>query len=341
VNSKKDMMFPECKVNSGRTKIFFVLFAFFSFLSFNVSAQETCLKTDWPSDHSLLRPDPALLRGRFDNGFRYVLMRHGEPKNRVALYLLVNAGSFNETDEQRGYAHFLEHMIFNGTKNFPSGHLVEYFQSIGMDFGGDTNAFTSFDRTIYTIVLPQGDTASLDKGMMVLADYADGAVLDEDEINNERGVILSEKRDRDSADYRTYVASSEYAFRGTLIPKRMIIGTEETLQKANHESLKSFYDRWYRPDNMVLVVVGDMDPAQASQSVKKYFAKFKPRTPEPKCPNLGLLGKKNLAPFYHYEPQLGKTEIALQSYWDMPRSEERRVGKECRRLCRSRWSPYH
>ena len=152
-----------------------------------------CISTGWPFDRSDLQPDPSLRHGVLKNGFRYVLKENPEPKNRVAVYLNVQAGSLHETDEQRGYAHFLEHMLFNGSTNFKPGELVEYFQSIGMSFGGDTNAHTSFDETVYHIILPGSDRRQLEKGLLVMADYARGALLLESEIERERGVILSEK----------------------------------------------------------------------------------------------------------------------------------------------------
>ena len=159
-----------------------------------------CLIKNWPFETSDLKPDPSLRRGTLGNGFRYVLKKHNEPKDRVALFLMVNAGSFNEAENQRGAAHFLEHLMFNGSENFPPGSLINYFQSIGMDFGGDTNAFTTYDRTVYNIVLPKGGSEDLESGLLVLSDYAGRALLLEEEIEKERGVILAEKRSRDSAE---------------------------------------------------------------------------------------------------------------------------------------------
>jgi len=144
-----------------------------------------------------LHPDPSLVRGILPNGLRYVLKENREPRNRVAAYLNIQAGSLHETDEQRGYAHFLEHMLFNGSTNFKPGELVEYFQSIGMSFGGDINARTSFDETVYHVILPDAGRSQVEKGFTVLADYARGALLLEKEIERERGVILSERRARD------------------------------------------------------------------------------------------------------------------------------------------------
>jgi len=144
--------------------------------------EQPCISKGWPQDRSDLQPDPALTFGVLDNGFRY---DHGKPRteDRVGLYLNIQAGSLHENDEQRGYAHFLEHMLFNGTTHYPPGTLVEYFQSIGMSFGADSNAHTAFDETVYNLLLPDGTPEHLEKGLLVMADYARGALLLEEEVN--------------------------------------------------------------------------------------------------------------------------------------------------------------
>lgn len=279
---------------------------------------ENCFTTGWPSDRSSLIPDTSLLRGRLPNGFRYVIKQNKYPKDRVALYLDVQAGSLNEKDKQRGLAHFLEHMVFNGSTHFPPGSLVDYFQSIGMNFGGDTNAHTSHQATVYNIFLPNGSVQDLDAGFLVLADYAGGALLRPVEINRERGVILAEKRARDSAGYRSQVAGSAFAFQGTLYPERMVIGVQKTLEEAGQKELKSFYDVWYRPDNMILVVVGDMDPKQTEGLIEKRFASLAAKGGKPPCPDFGNIDHQALETFYHHEPELGKTKVSIETVWDLP-----------------------
>ena len=153
----------------------------------------------WPHENSDLLPDPSITFGRFDNGFRYVLMENQRPRDRVSVHLYIRAGSINETDDQQGLAHFLEHMLFNGSTHFPPGELIRYFQSIGMQFGNDANAHTGFDETVYDIVLPAGDKQNLKKGLLVMRDYAEGALLLEAEVEREKAVILAELRSRDSA----------------------------------------------------------------------------------------------------------------------------------------------
>lgn len=275
-----------------------------------------CISTDWPFSRSDLQPDPALRHGVLGNGFRYVLKENREPKDRVAVYLDIQAGSLNENEEQRGYAHFLEHMLFNGSTHFKPGELVEYFQSIGMSFGGDTNARTSFDETVYNIILPGGDRGQIEKGLLVMADYARGALLLESEIERERGVILSEKRARDSAEYRTYVAGSGFALQGTLMPERMPIGVDETLKKADQRLLKGYYDAWYRPENMILVVVGDFRMDEMEPLMERYFAGLTAGAPPPPCPDFGTLRRRGIEVFYHHEEELGSTEVSIESLWN-------------------------
>src|SRR5208282_2418799 len=158
----------------------------------------------FPQAASDLRPDPAISFGTLPNGVRYVVMPNHEPRNRASLRLLVLSGSLEEREDQRGLAHFLEHMAFNGSTHHPPGTLVEYFQRLGMSFGGDTNAYTSFDRTVYKIELPDIRPATVAEGLGVFSDMAGGLLLRPDMIVKERPIILSEKRTRDSAEYRQF-----------------------------------------------------------------------------------------------------------------------------------------
>jgi len=283
----------------------------------NVDQQQWCQSAAvWPHAQSDLPPDPALIFGHLDNGFRYVLMKNQEPKGRVAIYLDVQAGSLVETDEQRGIAHFLEHMVFNGSSHFPPGALIEYFQSIGMSFGGDTNAHTGFDETVYHLLLPGSSQAELDKGLLVMADYARGALLLDTEIDRERGVILSEKRARDSVEYRTHEAGLAFTMRGSRVPSRMPIGVLETLQKADHTLMKSYYDAWYRPEKMILVLVGDIEQALVEPLIKDRFTSMRGEGATPVCPHWGEVSHAGTDFFYHHEPEMGFTEVSIETIWN-------------------------
>lgn len=284
---------------------------------FLASASAECFSTVWPHEKSDLAPDPSLVFGRLENGFRYILMKNSEPRDRVAMSLNIQAGSLNEASDQRGIAHFLEHMLFNGSTHFKPGELVEYFQSIGMSFGGDTNAHTTYDETVYDIILPHGTAADIEKGLLVFSDYARGALLLQTEIDRERGVILAEKRSRDSAGYRAHVKELEFAMQGTLVPERMPIGTLETLNKADNALMKDFYDGWYRPENIVLVMVGDFDPTEIKPLVEKQFSSLKGEGDQPPCPEVGRLLRHSTDFFYHYETEMGITETSIESLWNV------------------------
>jgi zinc protease len=313
----------------ARSSSVFFAFLFSSFLLLlaegNVLGGDTpatvpsaCLTSGWPQDQSDLPPDPALVFGRLANGLRYVLMANHEPKNRVALHLYIQAGSLHETEEQRGAAHFLEHMLFNGTTHYPPGTLVEYFQRIGMGFGGDTNAHTGFDETVYNLLLPSGEPKVLEEGFKVLADYARGALLLEQEVDRERGIILSEKMSRDSAASRVSKKQMQFAFSGTLVAERDPIGTDEVLKAADSRLLRSYYDRWYRPENMIVVVVGDMQPEEAEKILGQHFAGLSGVGSVGRCPDWGAVQEAETRILFLPEPELGYTGLTLSTVYNSP-----------------------
>jgi len=282
------------------------------------SAFRTTDKTEislakWPHEGSDLSPDPALLFGILPNGFRYVLLKNTEPKNRVEMHLDVLAGSLNETDQEQGLAHFLEHLLFCGSTHFKPGELIKYFQSIGMKFGADVNAHTGFNETVYDIILPDGSKDDLEKGLLVIKDYAEGALLLESEVQREMGVILAEKRTRDSASYRTYVKSLKFELPDSMISERFPIGKEEIIKNAHRKILKGFYDAWYRPEKLILVMVGDFNPEVAEGLVKEKFSIMKPRAAARSDVNTGLIEHKGIKPFYHYEKEAGCTSVSIET----------------------------
>ena len=272
----------------------------------------------WPHDTSDLKPDPNLVFGELANGFRYVLVKSNTPKDRVSMHLMVEAGSVHETDDQQGLAHFLEHMVFNGSTHFPPGELVKYFQRIGMEFGPDANASTGFFKTVYDIVLPNGKAESLAEGLLVLDDYAEGAFLSEDEIDRERKVILAEMRTRDSASFRTFVETLKFELPDDRISRRIPIGHKEDILKANRALLKDFYDTWYRPERMILVMAGDVDPAAVVPLIQKQFADMTARAPARPDPDMGKVHHEGIQTFYHYDQESGNTDVTLQVIQNVP-----------------------
>jgi zinc protease len=236
-----------------------------------------------------LKPDPELHFGSLPNGVRYVVMANHQPKDRASFRFLVGAGSFNETDDQQGLAHFLEHMAFKGSAHYPPGTLVETLQRLGMSFGADTNASTSFNRTLFLLELPDTKQATLEEGTRIFADYAGGLLLGQEQIDSERGVILSEKRDRDSIGYRTQVENMKFILPDSLVPKRLPIGMADVISHAARDRFVDFYNAWYRPDDIAVVAVGDFDPAAVEGMIKDAFSGLKARAPERPDPDLGTV----------------------------------------------------
>src|ERR1022692_433609 len=180
----------------------------------------------FPQADSDLRADPAARYGALPNGLRYVVLPNHEPKQRASMRLLVLAGSFGETESQRGLAHFLEHMAFNGSTHYAAGALAEKLRRLGMGAGADSNASTSFDRTVYQLELPDTAAATLADGLRILADYAGGLLIEPALVEKERGVILGEKRTRDTVGYRTLVAQLGFIEAGTRVPDRLPLGLD-------------------------------------------------------------------------------------------------------------------
>jgi zinc protease len=264
-------------------------------------------------DPAHFRHDPTLTQGTLENGLRFAIKANREPRNRVSMHLVVLAGSIHETDGQLGLAHYLEHMMFNGSRHFAPGELVKYFQGIGMQFGADANAHTGFYETVYDVLLPGGTREDLAGGFRVLRDYADGALLLPSEIDRERQVILAEKRDRDSADYRTFEATLAFELPEMRLSRRLPIGDETVIARADRTQLNDFYTTWYRPDRMILVVVGDVDTPLVRSSIEDAFASMAvPTSPDSGDPDPGLIRHEGIRPFYHHEQESGKTTVALE-----------------------------
>ncbi|MFO1448549.1 MAG: insulinase family protein [Opitutaceae bacterium] len=262
-----------------------------------------------------LVPENGVTFGKLPNGLRYVVMANKEPKSRASLRLLVDVGSLHENEDQRGLAHFLEHMAFNGSTHYPPDKpLVEFFQRMGMSFGGDTNANTSFDRTLYLLELADTKTETLAEGLQVFADYAGGLLLGKEELDRERGIILSEKRARDSVDFRTFVAQFEFALGSTRFPSRIPIGLAEVIEKAPRERFVEFYDTWYRPERMAVVIVGDFDAAQVEKQIVHALSGVAARAPARANPDLGKVAPTpGLHVHVHPESESPNTSISIST----------------------------
>lgn len=226
---------------------------------------------------------PKVKKGRLANGLTYYILPHGKPENRVNLWLAVNAGSILEDESQRGLAHFLEHMAFNGTKRFKEQEIVHYLESLGMGFGADLNATTSFDETIYMLTVPADNQEYVSTGLDILRDWAADVTLDPTEIDKERGVVLEEWRLGRGAFLRLFDKHSKALFNGSRYADRLPIGLPEVIQKAPREELLRFYKDWYRPDLMAVIAVGDVEPAEIEAQIQAKFSDLHaPAKPRPR-----------------------------------------------------------
>lgn len=252
------------------------LWLFLLAFPFAVSAQDFKLDSKIPLD-------PSVRSGKLKNGLTYYIKQNTKPENKVDLRLVVNAGSILEDEDQQGLAHFMEHMCFNGTKSFPKNELVDYLQSIGVKFGQHLNAYTSFDETVYFLPIPSDDQEKLDKGFLILEDWAFNTILTPEEIDKERGVVLEE--------YRLGLGAQRRMM-GQFLPKvmyqshyadRLPIGQKEILENFEHKSLVRFYKDWYRPNLMSIIVVGDIDVDAIEKKIIDNFSKYEnPKNERPR-----------------------------------------------------------
>jgi zinc protease len=232
-----------------------------------------------PPLDSVLPVDPAITIGKLQNGLTYYIRRNPRPERRVQLRLVVKTGSVFEADDQRGLAHMLEHMAFNGTAHFKPGELVSYFESAGARFGPHVNAYTSFDETVYMLQVATDKPGLVDKGLLALADFAGAMTLDPAEIDKERGVVIEEWRLRQGAGTRILEKQAPVLFYKSRYAQRIPIGTPEILRTFTPARLRDFYETWYRPERMAVVVVGDVDPKAMVTTLSSTFGSLAAKRP--------------------------------------------------------------
>ena len=227
--------------------------------------------------------DPQVKVGKLENGLTYYIRKNEKPENKVELRLVINAGSILEDDDQQGLAHFTEHMAFNGSKNFEKNDIISFLQSIGVEFGADLNAYTGFDETVYILPIPTEKKENVEKAFQILEDWAGAVGFDPAEIEKERGVVLEEERSGRGAEERMFRLTYPKMLEGSRYADRLPIGKVEVLKSFKPEVIRRFYKDWYRPNLMAVVVVGDIDPAEAERLVKKHFSGLKnPPNPRPR-----------------------------------------------------------
>jgi zinc protease len=218
---------------------------------------------------------PQVKVGRLANGLTWYIQQNPKPEHKLELRLVVKAGSILEDEDQRGLAHFTEHMAFNGSRHFKRHELISYLQSIGVKFGADLNAYTSFDETVYVLPVPAERKQDLDKAFTVLEDWAGGLTLNDADIDKERDIVLEELRLGKGAGDRMQKVLMPKIYNGSRYAERLPIGKEETLKTFKPEALRRFYRDWYRPDLMAVVAVGDIDPAEARRLIERHFGGLK------------------------------------------------------------------
>ena len=224
--------------------------------------------------------DTSIVSGRLANGLSYFIRLNHKPEKRAELRLVVNAGSILEDKDQQGLAHFVEHMAFNGTKNFAKNDLINYLESVGVRFGADLNAYTSFDETVYMLQVPTDTPSILNKAFEILGDWAHLVSFDDTEIDKERGVILEEWRLGRGADARLRDKEFPVIFDGSRYAERLPIGKPDIIRNVDHNTLRRFYNDWYRPDLMAVVAVGDFDKSKIEHLIKQNFSGIPNRTAE-------------------------------------------------------------
>ena len=251
------------------SKLFFSLFVVLAVVGMGVTAEVSFN----PADSLPLTPDVTI--NKLDNGLTYYIKHNKKPENRAQIWLAVNAGAILEDDDQKGLAHFVEHMAFNGTKNFEKQELINYLESIGMKFGPEINAYTGFDQTVYMLQIPTDSTEIILTAFQILEDWAHQISFEDEEIDKERGVIVEEWRLGQGAGKRMQDKQLPIIFKGSKYAKRLPIGDMDIVKNAPYKALKRFYRDWYRPDLMAVIAVGDFDSEWIESLIQKHFNNLK------------------------------------------------------------------
>ncbi|WP_316799789.1 M16 family metallopeptidase [Pedobacter frigidisoli] len=274
-------------------------------------AQAPPLKNHSLPGTEIIPLDSEVKTGKLANGLTYFIRKNNYPEKRVVLYVATKAGSILETENQRGLAHFLEHMNFNGTTHFPKNELIDYLEKSGVKFGADLNAYTAFDETIYQLPLPSDNPEILKNGLQIIRDWAHGATLDPVEIDKERGVILEEKRSRIGLQERVMEKTFPILLNNSIYSQRLPIGTEKVIKNFKPNEIKAFYDTWYRPNLQAVIIVGDIDPIEMEAKVKSLFSDLKNPVNEQRRPifTVPLSGKKQFISFTDPEAQFIQIQI--------------------------------
>lgn len=270
---------------------------------------------EWPQARSDLKPDPAIRFGALPNGMRYAIRRQTIPAGQAAFRLWFASGSMMESDQQAGLAHFLEHMAFNGSKEVKEGEMVKILERLGLAFGADTNASTSFSETTYKLDLPRTDAETVDTSLKLLREAAFNLSIDPAAVDRERGIVLSEERARDTPGYRVLTQRLNFFLKGQRLPTRLPIGKVEVLKTAPASLIADYYNHWYRPDRAVFVAVGDFDLDVMEAKIKASFGGWKAKAPALPEPDQGPVAPRKAEARLVVDP--GVTQ-SLQVAWMSP-----------------------
>jgi zinc protease len=276
-----------------------------------VAAPGTERPDEASSVRRLLPLEPSIRAGSFDNGLSYFIRPHGEPKARAELRLVVDVGSVLEDEDQLGVAHFLEHMCFNGTENFAKQEIVEYLESIGLRFGPDLNAYTSFDETVYMLQIPTDDPEIVETAFEILGEWAHRVSLEGEEIEKERGVVIEEWRSGRGAQARVFDAQAPTLFKDSRYADRLPIADQSSLESISHEAMRRFYREWYRPDLMAVVAVGDFDVDRIEALIEANFQGIQAATDRRPRENFTVPGHDETLYAIATDPELTMTRVGI------------------------------
>jgi len=269
----------------------------------------------WPQEHSDLRPDPRVRFGVLPNGMRYAIMKNSQPAGAASVFLRIAAGSMQEADDEQGLAHLLEHMAFQGSRNVSQGEMVRSLQRLGLSFGGDTNAQTGDESTLYTLNPTVSDPRAVERCLYLLREIADRLTLSQEAVNTERGVVLSEETASDTPAVRSWKSLQSLLYDGLRSVKRDPIGKREIIERASAAKLRSFYERFYRPERAFVIVVGDIDPDAIEARVKGLFGDWAPTGEAGVDPDRGAIVAHPLHAGSFSEPSLSESSGV---YWVFP-----------------------
>jgi zinc protease len=269
----------------------------------------------WPQASTDIKSDPQVRFGILPNGLRYAIQHNATPPGQASFRMHYDAGSMEETDAQQGLAHFLEHLTFDGSKRVPDGEMIKILQRLGLAFGADTNASTSWDETIYQLDLPHSDDETVDTALMLLREGASELTLSNEAMDKERGVVLSEERLRDTPTLRVYKGGLDFFLKGQLASRRLPIGKVDIIKSAGHDLVAQYYAHYYRPERATLVAVGDFDVDAMEAKIKAKFSDWKAQGPDGPEPDVGQIEKRGPSTSLLVEPG---APLSIQMEWLNP-----------------------